>query len=163
MEIDLAPAEALKEELKEESSTSIGAFDPSKKKKKKKVRIAEDEEQPDAAKVAESLEAVSLSEPPSDALLGLGLKKKKKKKPAGDGADEGVGDQAEANGVEDGTAEAEEGVDEGLGDLSLLKKKKKKVPRDAEECYARLHPRAVNCRKKKCGHSNQLRPKKKKK
>ncbi|KAL0922873.1 hypothetical protein M5K25_006901 [Dendrobium thyrsiflorum] len=29
------------------------------------------------------------------------------------------------------------------------------------ECYARLHPRAVNCRKKKCGHSNQLRPKKK--
>eukprot|EP00850_Spirogloea_muscicola_P013244 SM000089S23800 [mRNA] locus=s89:130:6221:+ [translate_table: standard] len=29
-------------------------------------------------------------------------------------------------------------------------------------CYARLHPRAVNCRKKKCGHSNQLRPKKKK-
>ena len=28
-------------------------------------------------------------------------------------------------------------------------------------CYARLHPRAVNCRKKKCGHTNQLRPKKK--
>jgi ubiquitin-large subunit ribosomal protein L40e len=28
-------------------------------------------------------------------------------------------------------------------------------------CYARLHPRAVNCRKKKCGHSNDLRPKKK--
>ena len=28
-------------------------------------------------------------------------------------------------------------------------------------CYARLHPRAVNCRKKKCGHSNNLRPKKK--
>ncbi|PWA90251.1 ubiquitin-60S ribosomal protein L40 [Artemisia annua] len=25
-------------------------------------------------------------------------------------------------------------------------------------CYARLHPRAVNCRKKKCGHSNQLVP-----
>uniref|UniRef100_A0A803L2X1 Ubiquitin-like domain-containing protein n=3 Tax=Pentapetalae TaxID=1437201 RepID=A0A803L2X1_CHEQI len=23
------------------------------------------------------------------------------------------------------------------------------------KCYARLHPRAVNCRKKKCGHSNQ--------
>ena len=31
----------------------------------------------------------------------------------------------------------------------------------ARRCYARLHPRAVNCRKKKCGHSNQLRPKKK--
>ncbi|GFQ01295.1 ubiquitin-60S ribosomal protein l40-2 [Phtheirospermum japonicum] len=30
-------------------------------------------------------------------------------------------------------------------------------------CYARLHTRAVNCRKKKCGHSNQLRPKKKSK
>src|SRR4029079_5566018 len=29
------------------------------------------------------------------------------------------------------------------------------------KCYARLHPRAKNCRKKKCGHSNQLRPKKK--
>ena len=28
-------------------------------------------------------------------------------------------------------------------------------------CYARLHPRAVNCRKKSCGHSNNLRPKKK--
>ncbi|KAL1550657.1 ubiquitin-60S ribosomal protein L40-like [Salvia divinorum] len=28
-------------------------------------------------------------------------------------------------------------------------------------CYARWHPRAVSCRKKKCGHSNQLRPKKK--
>ncbi|CAA6660647.1 unnamed protein product [Spirodela intermedia] len=24
------------------------------------------------------------------------------------------------------------------------------------KCYARLHPRAVNCRKKKCGHCNQL-------
>merc|ERR1712176_1188097 len=29
------------------------------------------------------------------------------------------------------------------------------------KCYARLHPRAVNCRKKKCGHTSQLRPKKK--
>ena len=28
-------------------------------------------------------------------------------------------------------------------------------------CYARLHARAVNCRKKKCGHTNQLRVKKK--
>jgi hypothetical protein len=28
-------------------------------------------------------------------------------------------------------------------------------------CYARLHARAVNCRKKKCGHTNQLRLKKK--
>ncbi|XP_071583529.1 ubiquitin-ribosomal protein eL40 fusion protein [Heliangelus exortis] len=27
------------------------------------------------------------------------------------------------------------------------------------KCYARLHPRAVNCRKKKCGHTNNLRPK----
>uniref|UniRef100_A0A2K6GBF9 Ubiquitin-ribosomal protein eL40 fusion protein n=1 Tax=Propithecus coquereli TaxID=379532 RepID=A0A2K6GBF9_PROCO len=24
------------------------------------------------------------------------------------------------------------------------------------KCYARLHPRAVNCRKKKCGHINNL-------
>lgn len=29
------------------------------------------------------------------------------------------------------------------------------------KCYSRLPPRATNCRKKKCGHSNQLRPKKK--
>ena len=29
------------------------------------------------------------------------------------------------------------------------------------KCYARLPPRAHNCRKKKCGHSNHLRPKKK--
>ncbi|KAG3276770.1 hypothetical protein H1C71_037382 [Ictidomys tridecemlineatus] len=29
------------------------------------------------------------------------------------------------------------------------------------KCYARLHPRAVNCRKKKCSHTNNLRPKKK--
>ena len=28
-------------------------------------------------------------------------------------------------------------------------------------CYARLPARAKNCRKKKCGHTNQLRPKKK--
>nr|XP_043635578.1 ubiquitin-like [Erigeron canadensis] len=27
------------------------------------------------------------------------------------------------------------------------------------KCYARLHPKATNCRKKKCGHSNQLRGK----
>jgi len=29
------------------------------------------------------------------------------------------------------------------------------------KCYARLHPRAKNCRKKKCGHTSQLRIKKK--
>merc|ERR1712088_170143 len=29
------------------------------------------------------------------------------------------------------------------------------------KCYARLHPRATNCRKKKCGHTSNLRPKKK--
>nr|UXY87523.1 ribosomal protein L40 [Cryptomonas sp.] len=29
------------------------------------------------------------------------------------------------------------------------------------KCYARLHIRAKNCRKKSCGHSNQLRLKKK--
>lgn len=28
-------------------------------------------------------------------------------------------------------------------------------------CYARLPPRAKNCRKKKCGHTNHLRIKKK--
>ena len=29
------------------------------------------------------------------------------------------------------------------------------------KCYARLPPRAHNCRKRRCGHCNQLRPKKK--
>jgi len=29
------------------------------------------------------------------------------------------------------------------------------------KCYARMHPRATNCRKKKCGRTTQLRPKKK--
>ncbi|XP_053738848.1 ubiquitin-60S ribosomal protein L40-like isoform X1 [Synchiropus splendidus] len=29
------------------------------------------------------------------------------------------------------------------------------------KCYARLHPRASNCRKKKCGHTSNIRPKKK--
>ncbi|KAG9046278.1 Polyubiquitin [Tulasnella sp. UAMH 9824] len=29
------------------------------------------------------------------------------------------------------------------------------------KCYARLPPRASNCRKRGCGHSSQLRPKKK--
>merc|ERR1712203_1321026 len=28
------------------------------------------------------------------------------------------------------------------------------------KCYARLHPRAMNCRKKSCGHTNNIRPKK---
>merc|ERR1712202_118359 len=28
-------------------------------------------------------------------------------------------------------------------------------------CYARLHPRATNCHKKACGHTSNLRPKKK--
>lgn len=28
-------------------------------------------------------------------------------------------------------------------------------------CYARLHPRATNCRKRSCGHTNNIRPKKK--
>ncbi|GFV89488.1 ubiquitin-60S ribosomal protein L40 [Trichonephila clavipes] len=29
------------------------------------------------------------------------------------------------------------------------------------KCYARLHPKATNCRKRKCGHCSNLRPKKK--
>ena len=29
------------------------------------------------------------------------------------------------------------------------------------KCYARLPPKASNCRKRKCGHTNQLRIKKK--
>eukprot|EP01066_Platyproteum_vivax_P009992 Platyproteum_vivax@DN4441_c0_g1_i2.p1 len=45
--------------------------------------------------------------------------------------------------------------------LALLAKKYNCDKKICRICYARLPPRATNCRKKKCGHSNQLRPKKK--
>ncbi|KAG8381082.1 hypothetical protein BUALT_Bualt06G0085300 [Buddleja alternifolia] len=45
--------------------------------------------------------------------------------------------------------------------LMALARKYNQEKMICRKCYARLHPRAVNCRKKKCGHSNQLRPKKK--
>ncbi|GER44994.1 polyubiquitin [Striga asiatica] len=40
--------------------------------------------------------------------------------------------------------------------LSALAKKYKLDKLICRKCYARLHPRATNCRKKKCGHSNQI-------
>ncbi|CAA0818618.1 Ubiquitin-60S ribosomal protein L40-1 [Striga hermonthica] len=43
--------------------------------------------------------------------------------------------------------------------LKLLAQKYKQHKLICRKCYARLHPRAVNCRKKKCGHSTQLRKK----
>jgi ubiquitin C len=49
-------------------------------------------------------------------------------------------------------------IEPALQDLARKYNCEKKV---CHKCYARLHPRAVNCRKKKCGHTNQLRPKKK--
>jgi len=45
--------------------------------------------------------------------------------------------------------------------LVVLAKKYNQEKKVCRICYARLPPRAVNCRKKICGHSNQLRPKKK--
>merc|ERR1712047_171265 len=45
--------------------------------------------------------------------------------------------------------------------LRLLAQKYNCEKMICRRCYARLHPRAKNCRKKKCGHSNNLRPKKK--
>uniref|UniRef100_A0A3Q7HP50 Ubiquitin-like domain-containing protein n=1 Tax=Solanum lycopersicum TaxID=4081 RepID=A0A3Q7HP50_SOLLC len=45
--------------------------------------------------------------------------------------------------------------------LMALARKYNQEKMICRKCYARLHPCAVNCRKKKCGHSNQLRPKKK--
>merc|ERR1712227_43875 len=45
--------------------------------------------------------------------------------------------------------------------LAQLAKKFNCEKKICRKCYARLPPRAVNCRKKKCGHTNQLRPKKK--
>ncbi|KAL3651281.1 H(+)-transporting V0 sector ATPase subunit a [Castilleja foliolosa] len=46
--------------------------------------------------------------------------------------------------------------------LIALARKYREDKMICRKCYARLPPRAVNCRKKNCGHSNQLRPKKKK-
>ena len=45
--------------------------------------------------------------------------------------------------------------------LAALAKKYNCEKMICRKCYARLHPRATNCRKRKCGHSSQLRPKKK--
>uniref|UniRef100_A0A7M5WJY6 Ubiquitin-ribosomal protein eL40 fusion protein n=2 Tax=Clytia hemisphaerica TaxID=252671 RepID=A0A7M5WJY6_9CNID len=45
--------------------------------------------------------------------------------------------------------------------LRLLAQKYNCEKMICRKCYARLHPRAKNCRKKKCGHCNNLRPKKK--
>eukprot|EP00899_Mesostigma_viride_P022523 jgi/Mesvir1/3455/Mv11949-RA.1 len=45
--------------------------------------------------------------------------------------------------------------------LIALAKKTNCEKKICRKCYARLHPRAVNCRKKKCGHTSQLRLKKK--
>ena len=45
--------------------------------------------------------------------------------------------------------------------LAALAKKYNCDKQVCRKCYARLPPRATNCRKKKCGHSNQLRVKKK--
>lgn len=45
--------------------------------------------------------------------------------------------------------------------LMNLAKKNNCDKKICRRCYARLHPRAKNCRKRKCGHSNHLRIKKK--
>merc|ERR1712087_754301 len=45
--------------------------------------------------------------------------------------------------------------------LVVLAKKYNQEKKVCRICYARLPPRATNCRKKKCGHTNQLRLKKK--
>lgn len=45
--------------------------------------------------------------------------------------------------------------------LAALAKKMNCEKIVCRKCYARLPPRAKNCRKKSCGHTNQLRPKKK--
>lgn len=45
--------------------------------------------------------------------------------------------------------------------LALLAQKSNCDKQICRKCYARLHPRATNCRKRKCGHSTQLRMKKK--
>jgi len=43
----------------------------------------------------------------------------------------------------------------------ILARKFKQDKLICRKCYARLHPRATNCRKKSCGRTSDLRPKKK--
>ena len=45
--------------------------------------------------------------------------------------------------------------------LEKLAKKYNCDKKICRKCYARLDPKATNCRKKKCGRTNQLRMKKK--
>ena len=45
--------------------------------------------------------------------------------------------------------------------LALLAKQYNCEKSICRKCYARLPPKATNCRKKKCGRTSQLRPKKK--
>ena len=45
--------------------------------------------------------------------------------------------------------------------LRLLAQKYNADKMICRKCYARLHPRATNCRKKSCGHTSNIRPKKK--
>ena len=45
--------------------------------------------------------------------------------------------------------------------LAMLARKFNCEKSICRKCYARLPPKATNCRKRKCGHSSQLRPKKK--
>jgi ribosomal protein L40E len=45
--------------------------------------------------------------------------------------------------------------------LQALAKKYNCDKQVCRQCYARLPPRAANCRKKQCGHSSNLRMKKK--
>merc|ERR1712146_184007 len=45
--------------------------------------------------------------------------------------------------------------------LQALARKYNCEKKISRKCYARLHNKATNCRKKKCGHTAELRPKKK--
>ncbi len=45
--------------------------------------------------------------------------------------------------------------------LQILARKYNQDKLICSKCYARMHPRATNCRKKSCGRTTQLRPKKK--
>ena len=47
------------------------------------------------------------------------------------------------------------------GKAKILARKYNQDKMICRKCYARMHPRAKNCRKKSCGRTNQLRLKKK--
>ncbi|EPY73967.1 ubiquitin A-52 residue ribosomal protein fusion product 1-like protein [Camelus ferus] len=62
--------------------------------------------------------------------------------------------------LEDGCTLSDYNILQKESTLHLLAQKYNCDKMICRKCHTRLHPWAVNCRKKKCGHTSNLRPKK---